>query len=94
MSLISGYREIYEDMNNRSVNNIMQAFTFDTPNYPNELATIQGVYDQYGKPLHLGFVDPATGVDEYIAMMEAAGLTTVIDAYLAQAAAYVAAQGV
>lgn len=91
---ISGYREIYDDMNNRSVNNIMQAFTFDTTNYQNELAAIQSVYDEYGKPLNLGFVDPATGIDEYIAMMEAAGLTTVMDAYLQQAADYLAAQGV
>ena len=55
---------------------------------------IQSVYDEYGKPLNLGFVDPATGLDEYIAMMEAAGLTTVMDAYLQQAADYLAAQGV
>jgi putative aldouronate transport system substrate-binding protein len=51
---------------------------------------MQNVYEQYGKPLRLGFVDPATGVDEYIKLMEAAGLQTVIDAYTAQAAAYIA----
>ena len=90
---ISGYRDIWNDMNERSINNIMQAFTFDTTNYQNELAAIQSVYDEYGKPLNLGFVDPSTGIDEYIAMMEAAGLTTVIDAYLQQAADYLAAQG-
>lgn len=91
---ISGYREIWEDMNNRSINNIMQAFTFDSTNYQNELAALQSVYDQYGKPLALGFTDPSTGLDEYIRMMEAAGLTTVLDAYMEQAAEYLASQGV
>ena len=89
---ISGYREIWADMNDRSINNIMQAFTFDSTNYQNELAAVQSVYDEYGKPLNLGFVDPSTGLDEYIRLMEAAGLTTIIDAYLEQAAEYLAAQ--
>lgn len=88
---IPGYREIFYDMDSRSVNNILQSFTFDSSMYQSELATMQNVYEQYGKPLRLGFVDPATGVDEYIQMMEAAGLKTVIDAYVAQAAAYVEA---
>jgi putative aldouronate transport system substrate-binding protein len=87
---IPGYREIFYDMDSRSVNNILQSFTFDSSNYQNELAAMQNVYEQYGKPLRLGFVDPATGVDEYIKLMEAAGLQTVIDAYTAQAAAYIA----
>lgn len=87
---ISGYREAFYDMDSRSTNNIMQAFTFDSTNYQNELAAIKGVYDEYGKPLNLGFVDPATGLDKYIKMMEAAGLNTVIDAYLEQAEAYLA----
>lgn len=72
----------------------MQAFTFDSTNYQNELAALQSVYDQYGKPLALGFTDPSTGLDEYIRMMEAAGLTTVLDAYMEQAAEYLASQGV
>ncbi|HIS86278.1 MAG TPA: ABC transporter substrate-binding protein [Candidatus Faecivicinus avistercoris] len=93
-SSIPGYREAFFDMDSRSMDHIMQAFTFDSTNYQNELAAIQSVYDEYGKPLNLGFVDPATGLDEYIAMMEAAGLTTVMDAYLQQAADYLAAQGV
>lgn len=86
---IPGYREIFYDMDSRSVNNILQSFTFDSSNYQNELAAMQNVYEQYGKPLRLGFVDPSTGVDEYIKLMEAAGLQTVIDAYTAQAAAYI-----
>lgn len=88
---IPGYREIFFDMDSRSINNIMQSFTFDSSNCQNELAAMQNVYEQYGKPLRLGFVDPATGVAEYIALMEAAGLKTVIEAYTAQAAAYIAA---
>lgn len=88
---IPGYREIFYDMDSRSVNNILQSFTFDSSQYQSELATLQNVNEQYGKPLRLGFVDPATGVDEYIQMMEAAGLQTIIDAYLQQAAAYIEA---
>lgn len=88
---IPGYREIFFDMDSRSINNIMQSFTFDSSNCQNELAAMQNVYEQYGKPLRLGFVDPATGVAEYIALMEAAGLKTVIEAYTVQAAAYIAA---
>ena len=89
---IANYREIWTSMNDRSINNIMQSFTFDSTNYQNELAALQSVYDEYGKPLNLGFVDPATGLDEYIRMMEAAGLNTVMDAYLEQAAAYLESQ--
>ncbi|MGN0801194.1 MAG: DUF3502 domain-containing protein [Candidatus Faecivicinus sp.] len=89
---IAGYRETWSDMNARSINNIMQSFTFDSTNYQNELAALQSVYDEYGKPLNLGFVDPATGLDDYIRMMEAAGLNTVIEAYLEQAAAYLESQ--
>lgn len=89
---IAGYREAFYDMDSRSIDNIMQAFTFDSTNYKNELAAIQSVYDEYGKPLNLGFVDPAAGLDEYIRMMEAAGLSRVMDAYLEQAAAYLDAQ--
>ena len=88
---IPGYRDIFYDMDARSVNNILQSFTFDSSQYQSELATLQNVYEQYGKPLRLGFVDPATGVDEYIQMMEAAGLQTVINAYVEQAAAYIEA---
>ena len=87
---ISGYREAFYDMDSRSTNTVMQALTFDSTNYQNKLAAIKGVYDEYGKPLNLGCVDPATGLDKYIKMMEAAGLTTVIDAYLEQAEAYMA----
>jgi hypothetical protein len=48
------------------------------------------VNEQYGKPLRW-LCGPCTGVDEYIQMMEAAGLQTIIDAYLQQAAAYIEA---
>jgi len=89
---IAGYREAFFDMDSRSIDNIMQAFTFDATNYQNELAAIQSVYDEYGKPLNLGFVDPSTGLEKYIKLMEAAGLSTVIDAYLQQAAEYIASQ--
>lgn len=89
---IANYRKTWASMNERSINNIMQSFTFDSTNYQNELAALQSVYDEYGKPLNLGFVDPATGLDEYIRMMEAAGLKTVMDAYLQQAADYLESQ--
>ena len=89
---IAGYQGAFFDMDSRSIDNIMQAFTFDATNYQNELAAIQSVYDKYGKPLNLGFVDPSTGLEKYIKLMEAAGLSTVIDAYLQQAAEYIASQ--
>lgn len=86
-----GYREAVEDMNDRSIDCLMQSFLFDNSQYLNELAAIQSVVDQYGSPLSLGFIDPATGIDEYIQMMEAAGLKKVVDAYCEQAAAYIEA---
>lgn len=88
---IPGYREIYADMNDRSINNIMQAFVFDSANYQNELAAIKSVYDEYGLPMTLGFVNPDGGLEQFIQQMEAAGLQTVLDAYLEQAAAYLEA---
>ena len=89
-SSIPGYREIFFDMDSRSINNIMQAFTFDASNYQNELAAIQGVYDEFGKPLLLGFTDPNGGLEQFISMMEAAGLTRIIEAYTQQAADFLA----
>ncbi len=88
-SSIPGYREIFFDMDSRSINNIMQAFTFDATNYQNELAAIQSVYDEFGKPLVLGFTNPDGGLEQYIKMMEAAGLTTIIEAYKQQAKAFI-----
>lgn len=38
---IPGYREIFFDMDSRSINNIMQSFTFDSSNCQNELAAMQ-----------------------------------------------------
>lgn len=87
----AGYREAVEDMNERSIDCLMQSFLFDNSQYLNELAAIQSVVDQYGSPLSLGFIDPATGIDEYIRMMEAAGLKKVVEAYCEQAAAYIEA---
>ena len=88
---IPGYRQIYADMNDRSINNIMQAFVFDSANYQNELAAIKSVYDEFGTPLTLGFVNPDGGLDQFIQQMEAAGLKTVLNAYYEQAAAYLEA---
>ena len=88
---IPGYRQIYADMNDRSINNIMQAFVFDSANYQNELAAIKSVYDEFGAPLTLGFVNPDGGLDQFIQQMEAAGLKTVLNAYYEQAAAYLEA---
>ena len=78
-------------MNDRSINNIMQAFVFDSANYQNELAAIKSVYDEFGTPLTLGFVNPDGGLDQFIQQMEAAGLKTVLNAYYEQAAAYLEA---
>ena len=46
-----------------------------------KLAAIQSVYDEYGKPLNLGFVDPSTGLKIH-QTDGSVGLSTVIDAYL------------
>ena len=90
-SSIPGYREIIYSMRDRSVNNVMQSFVFDATDYQNELAALQGVYDEFGKPLLLGFTNPDGGLEQFISMMEAAGLKKVNDAMLQQAADYLKA---
>lgn len=46
------------------------------------------VVSQYGLPLEFGFVDPETGLQEFVDKMKAAGYDDVLAAYQAQAKEY------
>lgn len=85
---VAGYREMLEDFATRKQFNIMQSFVFDDTDYKSELAALANVVSQYGVPLEFGFVDPATGYDEFMSQMKTAGYDTVLDAYKEQAKAY------
>lgn len=85
---VKGYREMLEDFDTRKQFNIMQSFVFDDTNYKGELAALSNVVSQYGLPLEFGFVDPASGYDEFISQMKTAGYDTVLSAYKEQAKAY------
>ena len=43
---------------------------------------------QYGLPLEFGFVDPETGLQEFVDKMKAAGYDDVLAAYQVQAKEY------
>lgn len=65
-------------------------FTLDTSNIETEYAACQSVHQQYWWPLELGYTDAATGLADYQAKMEAAGIEKVraefqqqLDDYLA-----------
>jgi putative aldouronate transport system substrate-binding protein len=51
-----------------------KALVLDTAAVATEYAALENVSTQYWSPLSLGFVDPVTGMAEYKANMEAAGV--------------------
>ena len=53
-------------------------FTFDASAVSNEIAACTAVYDQYIEPLTLGSIDPATGIPEMMAKLDAAGYQTIL----------------
>jgi len=53
-------------------------FAFDPTNVKTELAQVQQAQQQYGYPLHFGRVDPASGLDNYLNKLNAAGVDKVI----------------
>ncbi len=85
---VKGYREMLDDLNTRKQFNVLQSFVFDDSEYKNELAALSNVVSQYGLPLEFGFVDPETGLQEFVDKMKAAGYDDVLAAYQAQAKEY------
>lgn len=53
-------------------------FTFMTDSVETEIAQVQAVVKEYGSPINLGLVDPATAMPEYIARLKEAGVEKII----------------
>ena len=64
-------------------------FTIDTSSIETEYAACQSVHQQYWWPLELGYTDAATGLADYQAKMEAAGIEKVRTELQKQLDAYV-----
>ncbi|MCI2049775.1 MAG: ABC transporter substrate-binding protein [Lachnospiraceae bacterium] len=69
------------------------SFVFDSTNVTTELAACQNVEQQYWWPLALGYTDATSGLADYKAKMQAAGIDKVVAEAQKQLDAYVAAQG-
>ena len=80
--------------NNNSVHSKALGFSFDPANVMTEYTACTNVYNEYQKSLEFGLVDPAEGIAEMNAKMEAAGLDVIIAEKIAQLEAWAAANGV
>jgi putative aldouronate transport system substrate-binding protein len=67
------------DANNKSANySKALGFTYDSTPVSAELTAVINVYNEYGKGLDTGTLDPATDLPKYIEAMKAAGIDTII----------------
>lgn len=67
-----------------------RSFVIDTSSIETEYSACQSVHQQYWWPLELGYTDMETGLAEYQAKMESAGIDKVIQVIQEQLDAYVA----
>jgi len=72
--------EVTMSFNNGAKKSIALGFTFDNSEYLAELTALNNVSDQYQKGLLLGFVDPETGIPEFVNALKDAGLEKYIAA--------------
>lgn len=66
------------------------SFTLDTSNIETEYAACQNVHQQYWWPLELGYTDAESGLADYQAKMEAAGIEKVREEFQKQLDEFVA----
>lgn len=67
-------------VDNYTVDNILNEFSFDDRNVKNEIATVNNVVKQYGVPIDLGMYDDVSGaVSEYKEKLREAGLYKIVD---------------
>lgn len=65
-------------------------FVLDYTPVETEYATCQNIYQQYWKPLELGYTEAESGLDEYKKMMEIGGIEKLREEWQAQLDAYLA----
>ncbi len=77
-----------KDFNNNAKKSAAMGFTYDNTNTLTEMTAVQNSYEEFQKSLEFGFVDPAVGIPELIAKLEAAGMNKIIEDKIAQLAVW------
>lgn len=68
-----------KELNVSAVESKALGFAFDSTTVTNEIASVSAVYDQYGKALETGGVDPATVLPEFQQKLKTAGADKIIE---------------
>jgi len=74
-----GYFERFNEYNARGVPTGILGFTFDNTPVGLEMAALTGVVEQFHQSLTVGAIDPATAVPDYLALLQANGIDTVLE---------------
>lgn len=69
-----------EKFNAESVKSKALGFAFDTSSVATEYTALTNVYNEYGKLLIFGFMDPSVGIPEMVDKMKASGLDKYMEA--------------
>lgn len=69
-----------EVFNNNAITSKALGFAFDNSSVATEYTALTNVYNEYGKILIFGFMDPAVGIPDMVAKLKASGL----DKYMAE----------
>jgi putative aldouronate transport system substrate-binding protein len=87
-----GSHEKMAELNASAAKSPALGLSIDYSNVKTEFAQVEAVAKQYGFPLEIGLVDPATGIPEYVAKLKEAGLDTLIAEAQRQVDAWAAAK--
>ena len=77
-----------KDFNNNAKKSAAMGFTYNNADTLTEMTAVQNAYEEYQKSLEFGFVDPAVGIPELIAKLEAAEMNKIIEDKIAQLAVW------
>ncbi|MCL2426001.1 MAG: ABC transporter substrate-binding protein [Oscillospiraceae bacterium] len=87
-----GYFDRFQAYNAAGTGTSLLGFTFDSEPVGLEIASLQGVVDQFHQSLTVGAIDPATAVEEYLSALRANGIDVVLAELNAQLQAFYAAR--
>lgn len=85
-------KDLYEDFNSSAKPSPLLGFRFDNTGYEAEIAAVQGAYDTYYLLLTRGFVEPESGIEEFVSALKSAGVDKLIEAVQSQYDEFLAAK--
>ncbi len=84
--------ELYDEFNSAGIPSPAMGFRFDSTNVEAEYAAVANAEIEFGYLLETGFIDPQTGIPEYVDALNNAGLQTILNEMQAQYDTWLAAK--